>query len=1381
MALVIGGKISTANNIKVVSVAKWDGTIANIGNNTISGSSAAGMPSPEIYGMVKTSTGVYYAAGQRGVYRCDPANINYPYWSQVFYDVSVDVKNIVINPTTNRIYFANSWQVWDLDTTTDTVTLIGTNAQITGNPSALAVDPVTGYVWYGSQFESIESVPALNLAIWNGTAWSDAGGAAAGLANPISALCISSGTVYLGTIVSELWTVTTSGNVWSNKGQIPEGSGGGVITSIVAGSGCIYFSPKQTSVKKWTSGGGFTQVGSSSMIGIQTLVLVGTHLYAGWSGSLPQGYNAAGGVLNEDNLDLAGKGWGVVKCVPGTSDWESFTNEDPSGFPGNIYSLTASGSDLYITGCFDIAYSGAEVTGVRSILMYDSGLTPHGSSGGGQFRKEIGVKLGTLNGEVRKLAYDTTGGLYVLGGFDTAFDYATNTDVAVDGLFYYKNGVVTKVGSNETGYIQITDIGCSPTTGHLYAVGLFTTIGGVAANYVARWDGSSWNALGSGLNGQADVIHFNATGTLFIAGRNFTTAGGITANRIAKWDGSNWTTFGTGFTGISQWPRALFYDQVYNNLYAGGYFTTAGGVSANNIAKWNGTAWVALGTGIGGGTVNALNIQTGDLFLQVGGDFSSAGGSPAYRTATWSRTGSSWTAWPYGTPFQNKGTLKTLVSHAVGTNHGGTFSGFSDASPYATTSDNILYIGWYNAWQPLGGFFLTGINSADRVLTLASGPDTTNPVQKDPQIYMIFQSQEDFASNRRTMVWGAAADDTGPLQYRAYYSTNSALDSVAEILANGTALNTYSSGQTVVVNAPTENIYYYNVLTKDGAGNVAAVHTKLPYDFRAPAQGYWPNVTVGSVVGTTATVNWHKAQDIIPESLTIRNYGMWNEWGDYDSSMGATAPIASMLTGNSSYTGNVGSAYFDSTRTVICLDSYTSNNFPNQEIGSYYSSTIRHNNTTDYTVDSIDVEYGVIYLAASYGDISATFTPYNDQIRIGYRVYTLRLPEGTFPNGMTSDSNTRFQSYNDANDGLAVTITISGHTYNVTIDGGVPNGFQLMNGQPSNSESSLIVGATIGFTFWSDYSHQMYQFAKNGVPYTGLVAKFSGIPYSYYNGTPSSYYDEGLGSTLISMGDPSPNSFNTIEILDGSGNVTHTYNAYYDQNQGAAILDSSYGDVTSILSASAGYRYAMYGSVSPHVYYINPTTHEAMLFGGYSFPQFGVPSPVTAGIMTYTGIQYLLYASTSDAMNTVPDIEAHGTAIGSYENDIETKTVTGLLPLTKYYFNVITQSATGGYKNAYQKVSATTSTSGVIDTITPGNAEVTGAVTWGTGSALTLATDGNVSPTGDLTLDITDLGQITASGATRFIKVDAGGSIRIKNRKKITVRPKTKYRLKIKV
>ena len=38
-----------------------------------------------------------------------------------------------------------------------------------------------------------------------------------------------------------------------------------------------------------------------------------------------------------------------------------------------------------------------------------------------------------------------------------------------------------------------------------------------------------------------------------------------------------------------------------NTLYAGGAFSTAGGVQANNIARWNGTNWSVLGSGVSGG------------------------------------------------------------------------------------------------------------------------------------------------------------------------------------------------------------------------------------------------------------------------------------------------------------------------------------------------------------------------------------------------------------------------------------------------------------------------------------------------------------------------------------------------------------------------------------------------------------------------------------------------------------------------------------------------------------------------------------------------------------------------------------------------------------
>ena len=50
---------------------------------------------------------------------------------------------------------------------------------------------------------------------------------------------------------------------------------------------------------------------------------------------------------------------------------------------------------------------------------------------------------------------------------------------------------------------------------------------------------------------------------------------------------------------------------VYDGtLYAGGFFTAAGGGSANRIARWDGTSWSALRTGMNSG-VGALAVDDG--------------------------------------------------------------------------------------------------------------------------------------------------------------------------------------------------------------------------------------------------------------------------------------------------------------------------------------------------------------------------------------------------------------------------------------------------------------------------------------------------------------------------------------------------------------------------------------------------------------------------------------------------------------------------------------------------------------------------------------------------------------------------------------------------
>lgn len=53
----------------------------------------------------------------------------------------------------------------------------------------------------------------------------------------------------------------------------------------------------------------------------------------------------------------------------------------------------------------------------------------------------------------------------------------------------------------------------------------------------------------------------------------------------------SWTNNDHGVVG------ALAFD-ANGNLYASAYFTTAGDVTANRIAKWNGSTWTNLGSGM---------------------------------------------------------------------------------------------------------------------------------------------------------------------------------------------------------------------------------------------------------------------------------------------------------------------------------------------------------------------------------------------------------------------------------------------------------------------------------------------------------------------------------------------------------------------------------------------------------------------------------------------------------------------------------------------------------------------------------------------------------------------------------------------------------------
>jgi hypothetical protein len=183
----------------------------------------------------------------------------------------------------------------------------------------------------------------------------------------------------------------------------------------------------------------------------------------------------------------------------------------------------------------------------------------------------------------------------------------------------------------------------------LYAGGHFSSVGGVAANRVARWDGSSWSTLGSGLGGDfpgssplvaALAVFDDGGGPALYAGGQFSTAGGAPANHVARWDGSSWSALGSGTDDIV-FALCVFDDGDGAALYAAGSFSTAGGVPASRIARWDGSAWSAVGTGMEGFWVGALTVfdDGSGPALVAAGSFDHAGGVPARSLAAWDGAG----------------------------------------------------------------------------------------------------------------------------------------------------------------------------------------------------------------------------------------------------------------------------------------------------------------------------------------------------------------------------------------------------------------------------------------------------------------------------------------------------------------------------------------------------------------------------------------------------------------------------------------------------------------------------------------------------------------------------------------------------------------------
>jgi hypothetical protein len=561
-----------------------------------------------------------------------------------------------------------------------------------------AFDDGSGPALYaGGQFTSVDGVAAQGVARWNGAGWSACGASPQGNA----ALGVfDDGTgpaLYAGGNSLMRW----NGSSWSSVGSPPPGRISSMCVHD-DGSGpqlyvARYFIPPTSpgSISRW-NGSAWTFVAASVNGTVRSIVSFddgsGLALYAGgtafsvgggqsmivgrWTGGSWHVLGFLGGgevhrlaIGNDGTGDgLYAIGGFVGGPVFGIERWDgtSWT------FPGSgLFTITHGGDiAMYDSGSGPVLYAGGNIQGTQSPFRPLGGITRWDGSDWQQLGSSA-TNFGTTNSVQSLVTFDdgTGAALFVGGDFAVCgaqwmypppmrwrggswsqaagYNLAPCVFAVLDlgsgqQLFGAHRWVERWTGATWTGAgpplldndvfaLAACDFGSGP---QLYAGGQFNMgLGGIA-----RASGSSWQALGSGMNGAVLALASFGTGTStrLFAGGAFTTAGGSASPALAAWDGANWSAVGADnhvyvlrVLGLGSGPA----------LYAAGAFTTIGGTAAACVARFDGTSWSALGSGLPG-LVECLEIfdDGSGPALHAGGSFTIGGHNT--HLARWS--GASW-------------------------------------------------------------------------------------------------------------------------------------------------------------------------------------------------------------------------------------------------------------------------------------------------------------------------------------------------------------------------------------------------------------------------------------------------------------------------------------------------------------------------------------------------------------------------------------------------------------------------------------------------------------------------------------------------------------------------------------------------------------------
>jgi hypothetical protein len=366
-----------------------------------------------------------------------------------------------------------------------------------------------------------------------------------------------------------------------------------------------------------------------------------------------------------------------------------------------VQDIKVSGSDVYIGG--DFTNAGGNNANDYLTRWTGSAFVPPGSE-----------TAGPLNGTVSAVVVSGTE-VYVGGSFTNAGNVPGADYIAKWNGTTWSGLLSGTVGINSPAVV--TTIALSGTD--VLVGGVFTNAGGVpGANYIARWNGSTWNAVGPTPSITGTVTTIAISGTDVYVGGAFINAGGVPgADYIARWNGTTWSGLLSGTFGISGTVTTIAISGT--NVFVGGFFFNAGGVpGANNIARWNSanSTWNRLGA------PNAINnsvttIAISGTEVYVGGDFTDAGGVPgANYIARWNSANNTWNLVGAANAVNN--TVRAIKVSGSDVYIGGDFTnaGGNSAADYLVRWDGVQWTALVSGTAGVfGQVFALAVPSSDDV------------------------------------------------------------------------------------------------------------------------------------------------------------------------------------------------------------------------------------------------------------------------------------------------------------------------------------------------------------------------------------------------------------------------------------------------------------------------------------------------------------------------------------------------------------------------------------------------------------------------------------------------------------------------------------------